>query len=265
MLAARRRRIPYILTFHSGGHSSRLRHALRPVQIRLLRPLLRGARRLIAVSEFEARVFRRELRLGPDRVVVIPNGADLPSAPGGAPVERDATLILSVGRLERYKGHDRLVRALPHVRDQVPGVRLLILGEGPYQRQLRSLAVRSGVDDAVAIDSVPREQMHRAVRRAALVALLSEYESQGLGAQEALALGCRIVITDSTALADLREIPQVAAVRPEADDLEIAEVLIAQLRAGPTTGGLPLMLSTWDDCARRLGELYRTVAGASRT
>src|SRR5436305_1960576 len=43
MLAAWRAHIPYVLTFHSGGHSSRLRNALRGLQWTVLRPLLSRA------------------------------------------------------------------------------------------------------------------------------------------------------------------------------------------------------------------------------
>src|SRR5207302_6113728 len=58
MLAAWRANIPYILTFHSGGHSSRLRNSLRGLQWMMLHPLLSRAEKLIAVSEFEANFFR---------------------------------------------------------------------------------------------------------------------------------------------------------------------------------------------------------------
>src|SRR5207249_7641971 len=53
MLAARRSRLPYVVTFHAGGHSSRLRNAIRPLQLSLLRPLLSRADRLVALAPFE--------------------------------------------------------------------------------------------------------------------------------------------------------------------------------------------------------------------
>src|SRR6516165_1124482 len=54
MISARRTRIPYLVTFHTGGHSSRLRNAMRTIQWRLAGPLLRNAVSLIAVRRFEA-------------------------------------------------------------------------------------------------------------------------------------------------------------------------------------------------------------------
>jgi len=52
MISARRAGIPYLVTFHTGGHSSRLRNAMRTTQWRLAGPLLRNAVSLIAVSRF---------------------------------------------------------------------------------------------------------------------------------------------------------------------------------------------------------------------
>lgn len=57
MLAARRAGIPYVVSFHSGGHSSSVRHALQRAQLTMLGPLFLAARRLVAVSEFEAELF----------------------------------------------------------------------------------------------------------------------------------------------------------------------------------------------------------------
>ena len=58
-LATLRRDLPFVLTFHSGGHSSPLRNAVRRTQHALLRPLISRAERLIGVSDFDADFFRQ--------------------------------------------------------------------------------------------------------------------------------------------------------------------------------------------------------------
>src|SRR6516164_5331649 len=83
MISARRVGIPYLVTFHTGGHSSRLRNAMRTIQWRLAGPLLRNAVSLIAVSRFEAATLARDARLGDKRVIVIRNGGALPPPPAG--------------------------------------------------------------------------------------------------------------------------------------------------------------------------------------
>jgi hypothetical protein len=45
MAASRRASLPYLVTFHAGGHSSRVRNSVRGLQWRVLRPLIRQAER----------------------------------------------------------------------------------------------------------------------------------------------------------------------------------------------------------------------------
>jgi hypothetical protein len=97
MFAAARSRVPYVVTFHTGGHSSWLRSALRPLQWRTLRPLLAGADRLIGVSAFEAKLFEGTLGLPPWRFVVIANGSEPFGGIAGTSTKwAEAPLILSV-------------------------------------------------------------------------------------------------------------------------------------------------------------------------
>ena len=60
-----------------------------------------------------------------------------------------APVICCVSRLVPRKGQDMLIRALPAIARQVPGVRLLIVGVGPYDAALRKLAASTGVVDRV--------------------------------------------------------------------------------------------------------------------
>jgi glycosyltransferase involved in cell wall biosynthesis len=161
MLSALRSRTPYVLTFHGGGHSSRLRHRSRPLQRWALRPLLLRARRLICIASFEASDYARELRLPEELFAFIPNGMDPPGDQVSQPPIPG--LIASVGRLERYKGHHRVLAAFPRVLEQEPDARLWIAGSGPYERKLRKLAQQLGVADKVEIRAIPPE------RRAAML------------------------------------------------------------------------------------------------
>jgi len=61
MLTALSLHVPFIVTFHSGGHSSLMRRKLRWLQWLSLRPLLSRSSALVAVSEFETRMFGRWL------------------------------------------------------------------------------------------------------------------------------------------------------------------------------------------------------------
>jgi glycosyltransferase involved in cell wall biosynthesis len=118
MISARRAGIPYLVTFHTGGHSSRLRNAVRTTQWRLAGPLLRNAVSLVGVSHFEAAALTQHAGLGDRRVMVIRNGGALPPPrTGTVPVPGR---IVSSGRLVRCKGHHRVIEALPHIMREIP-------------------------------------------------------------------------------------------------------------------------------------------------
>ena len=139
MLAAKQAHIPYLVTFHTGGNSSSLRTAMRDTQWYVQRSLFMSASKLIGVSHFEANYFRTLLSLSRKRFTVISNGGTtLPEV--CVPSSQKGTLIISPGRLERHKGHHRLINALPQIREQRPDARLLILGVGSYEAELRPVS-----------------------------------------------------------------------------------------------------------------------------
>lgn len=61
----------------------------------------------------------------------------------------DAPVVTCVSRVVERKGQDTLVGILPRLRAAVPGVRLLIVGDGPHLAHVRELAGTLGVEDAV--------------------------------------------------------------------------------------------------------------------
>jgi glycosyltransferase involved in cell wall biosynthesis len=263
MLAALRSHLPYVVTFHAGGHSSRLRNAMRPVQLWVVRPLLAGANRLIALARFEIDDYSSRLRLPRARFVLISNGSDLPTT-RVPESDRDGALIASVGRLERYKGHQRVIAALPHILQRRPDVRLWLAGSGPYEASLRRLAEQLDVSPRVEIRSVPvdeRERMATELGRAKVVVSLSEFETQPIAALEALALGCRLIVADAPGLSALADEGLARALPLDSPPEEVARVVLEELEQ-PPVAELP-RLPTWDDCARALLEVYRLVAGTS--
>lgn len=262
MLAAKEAKIPYMLTFHTGGHSSGIRNKIRGTQWKLLRPLLASASTLIGVSRFEADYFRNLLHLPPKLFSVIPNGASLPDVLQPPPRATAQTLIVSVGRLERYKGHQHLITALPKIREKRPDARLLILGTGPYEEALRATAHKAGVTEYVEIKSVPasdRRAMAEILSRASLVALLSEYEAHPIAVMEALTLQRPVLVADTSGLRDLAEQGLVRAIPLDSTPQEVALAALKQI-GEPLVPPANFTLPTWDDCARQLETIYNVVA-----
>lgn len=260
MLACRRANIPYVVTFHTGGHSSRLRNAFRSVQWTVLRPLLARARRFIAVSKFEQTFFSEWLQLPPESFDFIPNGSDLPRIEKPIP-NTDEPLIISIGRLERFKGHHRVIAALPFVLEQSPRARLMILGSGPYERELRHLARQMNVAERVEFKMIPvgeRARMAETLAGASLVTLLSDAESNPVAIMEALALGRPALVANTSGLRELAAQGLARAISPESPPDQVARAILEQLKHPLLPGQVEL--PTWHDCTRKLLAIYQAVA-----
>jgi glycosyltransferase involved in cell wall biosynthesis len=260
MLAAWRARIPYVLTFHGGGHSAQWRNAVRGAQLRALRPLLARASRLIACAKFEIPYYSALLRLPTSMFALIPNGSDLNASRSTLKASKEPMLIASVGRLERYKGHHRVIEALPRILERRPETHLLIIGRGPYENALRELASRLRISERVQIRSVDptnRGGMEDLLRRASLVTLLSEYETHPVAVLEALSLGCPALVADNSGMAELAERGWARSIRLESTAEEVAQAIVEEL--GRNSSPPAIDLPTWRDSAVALHRLYETI------
>lgn len=268
MAAARAAGVPYVLTFHSGGHSAASRTAIRSAQFAAMAPLLRGARRLVAVSRFERGRFAAAANIPLDRFVVVGNGGALP------PVADDVLpvpgRVLSSGRLERYKGHHRAIEALPHLRTLVPGAHVVVLGSGPMHDELLAIAARLGVAEHVDVHAVPpgdRAAMATEIASASVMAALSDYEAHPVGVMEAVTAGLPVVGLDVAGTGDLVEDGWVTGLPVGSTPSATAEALAIALRAAaPADGGAagphvpaPFELPTWESSAAALAQVYREV------
>lgn len=270
MMAARQAGIPYVVTFHGGGHTSRLRNALRGTHRRMLRPLLAGAARLVATARFEIPEYGRELGLPPEQFVLIPNGSDLAKIEPSS-LAREPGLIASVGRLEHYKGHHRVLAAMPAVLQQRPDARLWIAGTGPYEATLRQQAERLGVAGQVEIRSIPvaeREAMAAALARVQVFALLSEFETHPMALLEGLAAGCRALVADTSGLSEFAERGLARAIPLDCPPQDVAAAIL-QLMNEPQTaadgqGPASLELPSWDNCSVELLALYANILHTRR-
>jgi len=263
MLACRKARLPYVITFHTGTHSSRLRTVSRPLQWMLLRRLFLRARRYVAVSRFEQEYFSNQVGLPSSRFEYIPNGSDLPQPTISGEAQRQ-TLVLSVGRLERYKGHQRVIAAMPSLLELRPDARLLILGAGPYEGELRQFADRLCVADRVDIRTIAaddRQGMADTLASASLVVLMSDGESHPVAVMEALAMRRPVLGAHTQGLIELAERGWIRTVPLGSSPSSVAAAMLQQMDDPlvPEQVRLP----TWDDCANALLRVYRDVARSS--
>lgn len=155
----------------------------------------RLARIVTSPSRALAALVGRRWRLAPDRIRVVPNPIDDATfAPAGDGAEC-AGRILIVGRVERAKGHDLLVEALPRIREAVPDAHLLIVGsDGGAVDQLERRAAELGVREAVRFAGArARGELPPIYRSAAVCVVPSRFEAFSYVALEAMACGRPVV------------------------------------------------------------------------
>jgi phosphatidylinositol alpha-1,6-mannosyltransferase len=163
-------RTPYVQYLHGEEVAAKSR---------LARFAARHASRVVAVSAYTESLVAGVVRAGQLRR--IPPGVDGPPACAAARSHRP--LIVTVARLvDRYKGHDVMLRALPLIRARVPGVRWIVIGDGPLRAPLERTAAALGLtDDVVFLGAVGDEERDRWLDQAWVFAMPSRLSSLGGG------------------------------------------------------------------------------------
>ncbi|GGK12338.1 hypothetical protein GCM10010124_01060 [Pilimelia terevasa] len=130
-----------------------------------------------------------------DKIVVVPNPVDF-GPPRAAPVRAPLRWIY-VGSFVARKAVHLLVEALAVCRAQDPRLTLtLVGGSGEGEAELRELARRRGVADAVTfVGPVPHAEAVRLMRTHDLLLHASRWETFGMTPAEAVGAGTPVVVT----------------------------------------------------------------------
>jgi glycosyltransferase involved in cell wall biosynthesis len=140
-------------------------------------------------------------------IFTVPNGFDLPDDGSESPVSQQIcdiigkSFLLFLGRVNWKKGLDRLIQALPYIKD----IPLIIAGndEENYTPELKRLAKKHGVSDRVIFTGPVRGDDKAAlIQRTSALVLPSYSENFGIVVLEAMAAGCPVVVTPEVGIAD---------------------------------------------------------------
>lgn len=225
----------------------------------------RGADRIVVLSNHFRDLLVHDYRVPADRVAVIPPGidADRYATAGTAP---DALTVLCVRRLERRMGIDRLIRAWPDVLAEHPGARLLIVGTGTAEHELRALADlyyhRGSLEFLGRVDDAELAGLY--ARATVTVVPSIALEGFGLIALESLAAGRAPIVTDCGGLPDSVRALDDSLIVPPGDADALAARLVAALDGKvPTPERCRAHARTfsWAAAAERHAALYRELTG----
>ncbi|MBV9439754.1 MAG: glycosyltransferase, partial [Candidatus Eremiobacteraeota bacterium] len=193
--------------------------------------------RFIVFTESQRRAFAAAQRVPLERVVVIPNGVPVPSAPRGRAELRaelgippDAFAVYSAARLAAVKNQRAAVDAIGLVRDAgFPQVRLLFAGTGPLEAELRAHAREAGLADRVTFLGYRADAPELLpAMDAFLYSSLSERMPMALG--EAMLAGLAPIVTPWEGHADVVRDGETAFVAAGFDAPSIAEAILRAVR-----------------------------------
>jgi glycosyltransferase involved in cell wall biosynthesis len=278
---------PYVITVHDllehmyGSHdSSSLR---RSMHFFLTRRVLRGAARVLAVSQFTKNEIHKLLAIPDDRIEVVYNAIDERFLHGHA-TEADRAMIaqryqvnypfvLYAGAIRPHKNVVRIIEAFSALKTelakegQYPDLKLIIIGDDVVGHpRLRRTVVRSAVQhDVRFLGFVPIEVLRIFYDVAKVFVFPSLYEGFGLPPLEAMAHGTPVVTSNTSSL------PEVVGnaalmVNPEnvfeiRRGLQQALLDTAARQRMKERGYAQSQRFSWTSSVARILEIYREVAG----
>jgi len=216
--------VPVVAMFHTLGDLKN-RVALdaaeseQQIRVDIERRTMATADRIIAATKTDREHMLTNYGADPRRISIVPGGVDLELFRPGSREAARRTLglgpertLLFVGRIQRLKGIDVLIRAAHQLGDSVGPLRVLLVGgagsgaseEARELLRLRALVDELGLRDTVRfVGAVDQARLPLYYRAADVTVMPSTYESFGLVAVESLACGTPVVASRVGGLATI--------------------------------------------------------------
>ncbi len=192
---------------------------------------------------------------------IIPNGVDLSALSSARDrLEKVRGRVLFVGRLEKQKGIDTLLKAFAELPS---GAELRIVGEGSQEAQLKKLVTDLGITDRVAfVGHVSPEQIAEEYAAAEIFCGLSRSEALGNVFLEAQAAGCAVIGTRVGGIPDSIE-HEKTGLLVEPGSVADATIALGRLLGDKnlrnklvTHAAAHVQKYGWQEIAKRYAELY---------
>ena len=229
----------------SGGN-----YAVRLVQRAIANSFFKRSR-MVAVSDAVKKDFHNIFGEKKRAIKVIHNGIDIDALRVRASEPSnviDGRYIVSVGRLEKVKGFDVLIRAFSAIRDA--DLKLVIVGGGSESVFLGDLAHSLGVQERVLFLG-HLENPLPIVARAELFVSASWSEGFGLAVLEAACIGTPVICTGVGGLAELLEGDACCFFKPGSCE-DLREKMECSLYVKPASPGLKGVLDIQTSMRRYL-------------
>ena len=262
----------YICTVH--GSDIRLFHKV-PVIKWIIRTILERAEAVITVGP-ELKRLIVQTGIQPQKVILLPQAIDLApfrTAHGLDEIRRRYRLdkqpiTLFIGNLVPIKAPDNVIMAVNQIKREIPGIRLLIIGDGPMRGQLEKMIRQLGLQrNIVFIGNVPHTEIPGFLVLADILMPSMKVEGISLVQLEAIAAGTPFIakapndypfVQKVAVQADVRDYRDVA--RKVLRFYRNREPIIREVRANREVA---LSQFSWKERSRRLDSIYQSVVNST--
>lgn len=159
---------------------------------------------------FEDDIFLKEVselyRLGSQKSYVVPVGIDLPyvqQALASHSISRadigfnaEDVVLITVNRLAADKGVDKIIAALEMIVQQIPRVKLIVIGSGYQEKELLEMIAQKGLDGHIRhFKDVPEKDLYQYYRISDIYLCAFSYPGSSVSTLEAMACSLPVITT----------------------------------------------------------------------
>lgn len=235
--------------YHGSGHTFFRSLFHKPYKL-LGRKIFEKADKIICVSKHEKSLVKKHFEIADQKIKVIPNGVNLKEFDGLEKKVKNSRIILYVGRLEKYKNVNYLIRTLPKLNEDIV---LEIVGEGSSKRRLLELVRKLDLEDRVTFyHNLARKELLQKYVDADLFVLLSKHEAYGISVAEALASRTPCIVANDSALMEWVDGKKCFGIGFPINVDKVAELIDKVI--GRTIKDIKL--TSWDEAVERLLRVY---------
>lgn len=267
-IAARRAGVPIVVS------GIRVAERRSPWRLKLDRMTERFVDRHVCVSQGTADFSVRESGLTESKIVVIPNGVDVPMYRDATPADLNefgipdgAPTIISVGRLDDQKDPQTLISAVESLRTRGPQAHLLFVGHGPLEDELRA----QHADSDFVHFAGWRSDVPELIKAADVFALSSRWEGMPNVILEAGAAGIPVVATRTEGTTEIIEHGRTGSLIEIGDASGLTDALQSILEHPEQTAASADRLQsvvagnfTWPSVVDRYEQLYESLLNGIR-
>ena len=143
--------------------------------------------------------------------------------------ENDKRVCMSA-RLHLMKGHRYLIEAAPYIREKVPNVRFLMLGDGPLEKELKEMVKKEGLSDMFIFTGF-RQDVPKILSICDIVVFPSIFkENFSFAALEAMACRKPVIVTSVGGFPEMVEDGVTGFVIPPHNSEELAKKAVILLQ-----------------------------------